>query len=209
MATFPIPVPPLTATTWPQGVLSSTALAPSVVSSVFQALTGQILGVEPSLFGYAVRIAWQTQGQPFQNVGDDICYVECVETSGSVDGIHNKTYGGAGSNLAYTDLYTRIWTCRWVFYGPNSFDRARLIRTGLFNDRFRYALRPFSLYPVVPGNPPVRVPEIINGQWFERADFECDVYESVTETLSESAVASVSVNVNDDGGTIATIEVEE
>lgn len=94
-----------------------------------------------------------------------------------------------------------------MFYGPNSFDHARLMRSAIFTDYFRWQLRPFSMYPVAPFDNPLRVPEVINGQWFNRSDMRGLIYEQVTETRTVNLVASVPVVVNDANGTLADIEV--
>lgn len=210
MSAFPIPVPSPTVTTWPDGsMLSSTALSDGVASQVMQALTAQALGITGTMNQQSqVRVAWQTQGQPFEDVSTDICYIFMIERGGEYDRQRNELFGTqTATQIPLIQTYTRIWECRWMFYGPNSFDHARLMRSAIFTDYFRWQLRPFSMYPVAPFDNPLRVPEVINGQWFNRSDMRGLIYEQVTETRTVNLVASVPVVVNDANGTLADIEV--
>ncbi len=210
MSTFPIPVPSPTVTNWPDGsVLSSTALTDGVASQVLQAMTAQALGITGTPNQQQkVRVAWQVQGQPFENVNTDICYVFMVERGGLYDQQRNEIPGTqTTTQIQLIQTYTRIWECRWHFYGPNSFDNARLVRSAIFTDYFRWQLQPFGLFAVAPFDVPLRVPEVINGQWFNRSDMRGLFYEQVTETRSVNIVASAEIVVNDASGTVADFEV--
>ncbi len=208
MGTFPIPVPPQTVTLWPDGsTLSSTALTDNVASQVIQAVTSQALGITIAP-QEKVRVAWQVQGQPFEDVNTDICYVFMVERGGLYDEQRNETRSVQSSTqVLLTQTYTRIWECSWHFYGPNSFDNARLVRSAMFTDYFRFQLQSFNLFAVVPFDAPIRIPEVINGQWFNRSDMRGRFYEQVTETRAVNAVASVEIVLNDESGTLADFEV--
>ena len=210
MSSFPIPVPSPVVTNWPDGSsLSSTALSAGVASQVMQALTALALGITGAPNQQEqVRVAWQVQGQPFQDVTTDICYVFLTERGGDYDRMRSEVRGKqSGTTIPLVQYYTRIWECRWMFYGPNSFDHARLVRSSIFTDYFRWQLQPFSLYAVAPFDAPARIPEVVNGQWFDRSDMRGLLYEQVAETRSVNSVASVPVVVNDSGGNLAEFEV--
>ena len=53
----------------------------------------------------------------------------------------------------------------------------------------------------------VRVPEEINGQWFERADLEIEMYEEVTETIDRQTVLSVEVILVEPQGQIGNFTI--
>ena len=210
MSSFPIPVPAPTVTTWPDGsTLSSTALTDGVASQVIQALTALALGIQGASNQQSqVRVAWQGQGQPFEDINTDICYVAMVERGGLYDEMRSQLPGSQTSTqIDLVQYYTRVWECTWTFYGPNSFDRARLVRSSMFTDYFRWQLIPFNLFAVAPFDRPLRIPELINKQWFNRSHMVGRFYEQVTETRAVNIVASVEVVVNDANGTLADFEV--
>lgn len=210
MSTFPIPVPAPTVTNWPDGSsLSSTALTDGVASQVLQALTALALGITGVVNQQSqVRVAWQVQGQPFEDVNTDICYVFMVERGGEYDRQRSELPGTQTSTqIQLVQYYTRIWECRWMFYGPSSFDHARLVRSSIFTDWFRWQLQPFGLYAVAPFDSPVRIPDVVNGQWFNRSDMRGMFYEQVQEIRSVNIVASTEIVVNDASGTLADFEV--
>ena len=192
-----------TATILPNGqTLTSTALTPKVINALMLQLTCGMLGINPPDYSQ-VRDAWQTQGQPFQDVNTDICYVACVPENVDYRLVRDRTYttipagGGLPERVQETWTYTRGWRVTWTLYGPNSTDRARMVHSALFMDYFNDQLNLSSLFPV--SDPPeiIRMPENMNAQWFERAEFHVIMYENVTETIIDGIVTSVEVKVYD------------
>ena len=187
-----------TTTLYPGGQsLSSTALAPADINKVMLDVTCGMLGIVPPDYSQ-VRDVWQTQGQPFQDVNRDVCYVACVPENVDYRLVRNMAYGGVAAVATQSWQYTRGWRVTWTFYGPNATDRARMAHSALFIDYFTDQLAAANLFPLPDPPEPVRVPEVINAQWFERADFHCIMYENVTETLNNvGAATSVEVKVYD------------
>jgi hypothetical protein len=52
-----------------------------------------------------------------------------------------------------------------------------------------------NLFPVSDPAEPVRAPELINAEWWERCDFSLSLYENVTETIEDGQATSVEVDV--------------
>jgi hypothetical protein len=156
-----------------------------------------------------VRIDWPVQGQPFQNNTVDGCYIRCVTQDELYTRVRDLTLTQAASNLPLVEnwSYTRCWRVHWTFYGPNSSDRARLVHSALFMDYFNEQLANNNLYPITDFTMPVRFPEQFNAQWWERADFYADMYESVTETIQPGIATSVEIVVQDSVGVRADITV--
>lgn len=194
--------------TYPNGqTVTSTALTPAAVSILVQQLTCAALGINP-VDPSQVRVEWQTQGQPFENVNKDVCYIGCVLEDVDYNKVRDTARSGTNP-ITETWVYTRGWRFSWSLYGPNSTDRARMIHTAfVFMSYFSDQLSLRNLYPVSDPPEPTRTPENFNAQWWERADFHIIVYEQVTETITINPVTSVEVKVIDGSlGQVADITI--
>lgn len=196
-------------TTYPDGsALVSSALTIAQINAIMVPTTLQMLGLANSPTSPLVRVQWPTEGAPFGSVGDDICYLACVPTDDPYNRIRDRAnLSTADPNLEEQWNFTRAWSIKWVFYGPNSTDRARALRSALYQDFFTNALSQSQLFPVSDFSEPIRVPELINGQWFERVDFIAEFYEFVTETINRQTVTSVENIIRDSSGEIADFTV--
>jgi hypothetical protein len=191
-----------TSTAYPNGqVLISSALTPNDMNRILQPLTCGMLGINPPDYKQ-VRIDWQSEGQPFQNINVDVCYLACVPKDEEYSRVRDRVLSGSGP-VVETWTYTKGWRISWCFYGPNSEDRARMIRSAMFMDYFNEQLNVANLYPL--SDPPevTRSPENLNAQWFERADFYIDMYEQVTESIEDAIVTSVEIKIEEAAGEAA------
>jgi hypothetical protein len=193
-----------TQTVYPNNqVLISSAYTPATIGAVLQPLTCGMIGLNASdpAASSTVRQEWPTSGQPFQDVGTDICYLACVPADEEYSRVRDLLKSQATVNdkpvLTQTWRYTKGWQITWTFYGPNAEDRARMVRSAMFQDYFNDQLNLANLFPV--NDPPevTRTPELINAEWFERADFHIMMYEQVTETIQPGIATSVEVKVYD------------
>jgi hypothetical protein len=176
-----------------------------------QQLTCGAIGINPPNYAI-VRDSWPVQGQPFTQLpNQDACYVSCVTADSEYSHIRDTALSGAGTTdnpLTQTWVYTRQWRVSWVFYGPNCVDNARAVNSAfIFMDYFADVLSLQNLFPVSDPPEPTRVPEVFNGQWWNRADFYVDVYEQITETIQPGIVTSVEVKVYNANGQVADITV--
>lgn len=194
---------------YPDGsTLTSTALTVAQINLILQQLSLGMMGQTVNPTNDFVRIAWPTEGAPFSDVSEDICYLSCVPRDHSYDKIRDRSNESASDpNLEEIWTYTRVWEIRWVLYGPNSTDYARALRSALYQDYFTEALQNSQLFPESDFPQPIRVPEQINGQWYERVDFKCLMYEFIQETILRQTVESVEVIVKNSDGTIADVTV--
>ena len=115
--------------------------------------------------------------------------------------------GSTATSIGERQAYTRSWTVHWTLYGPNSTDQARALRSALYQQYFAWQLQKAQLFPVSDFEEPIRVPEVSDGQWYERVDFECIMYEFVVETISDQTVLSVEVKLNNQTGQVADFTV--
>ena len=195
-----------TVTPYPDGTeLTSTALTQSAIDTLVQVLTCGMIGITPP-DDSLVRISWPLEGQPFVDSTDDVCFLRCVTEDEPYDKLRDRTRvvttpSPPPAPVTYVWTYTRVWRVQWTFYGPSSTDRARAVRSALFQDYFADQLAASQLFPVPDPAAPVRLPEQMNAQWFERVDFGISMYEFVTETIAVPTVASVPVVIKSEDAT--------
>lgn len=177
-------------------------LTPKQTETVMQQLTIKMLGLPDNAWDL-VRVGWQIQGQPTGKITDDIVYVRAIEDDDEYNRQRDVTTNQkTPSTLQQLTTYVRVWRVMWTLMGPNSFDRARQIKSALFTQTPHdlFAVLNVKLYLVTDISAPRRVPEFIAGQWWERVDFECQFNELVTEEVLTNAVASAEVIVETDKG---------
>lgn len=188
--------------------MATAPLFPIQIQEVFQALVIQILGLPLGDAAYsAVRVGWQTQGQPAQSVKDDVVYVraETVDSEYSRQRDLKSVYDGP-TLLSQVVTYIRVWKINFNFWGPNSFDHARVVHSALMTDQGTHDFLSNALLALVTDPPvPRRVPEEAAGQWWERTDFWADFNELVTESTTVNAVASAEVIIETRDGVVADI----
>lgn len=158
----------------------------------------------------SVRIGWQPQGQPGWLISEDVCILRCTPTFSEYSKMRDVTGAGSGDTFTATDVFTRAWRVYWTFYGPNSLDHARAVRSALVTIRFVDELLAASNLYVNPAiDEPSGSPELFQGQWWDRSDFYADFNEEITEVFSAQTVASVEIIGNVTKGPIFDITVQE
>lgn len=201
----------MTQTTYPNGqVLTSSALTPVQIQAIFQSVVCTLLGIalNTPAANYAVRTAWQTYGAPAYGITDDIVSIQCTEDNGEYNKIRDSLIAQNNSTSVSVNFeYTRIWRVALSVRGPNSFDNVRLIKSGLLLDFIHDTLAASNLFLVTTLNNGVRVPELENGQWWERTDVAFQFNEQVNESIVIPNVASVEVTINTENGVQSDIVV--
>jgi hypothetical protein len=185
----------MTVTPYPNGAsLTSTALTVSQVNQLFQNWTCAAIGVNPPDYSL-VRVDWPTEGQPFVDATDNVCFLRAVIEDDPYDKLRDQARNqvAAPAPVTYTWTYTRVWSISWTFYGPAGTDNARAVRSALFLDYFTDLLAASQLFHNPDHRAPTRIPERMNAQWYERVDFSCQMNEFVTETTAVPSVTSVPV----------------
>jgi hypothetical protein len=99
-----------------------------------------------------------------------------------------------GDTITNTDVFTRRWRVYWTFYGPNSLDNARAVRSALITiQQFADLFAVSNLYVDPSIEEPHRVPENFQGEWWERVDLVAEFNEQVTETFTTGTIGSVEI----------------
>lgn len=161
----------------------------------------EIVYITNPLAGTLVRQAWPIQGAPAWGINDDLVFVRAIE----VDNLYNKLRDELHApnddiTIGVEYEYTRVWSVFWELRGPNSFDRARLLKSSLLLDYYCAMLASSNLYLMPSISNPVRMPELFEGQYWERTDLTTHYYEQVNESIAVGTIASIEVIVEDKTG---------
>lgn len=195
------------------GVMASTALTAQQVSVLFQNLVLQSLGIAPASptdeSAYEqVRIDWPTNGQPDWKITDDVAFIRAVEVPDDYNFPHEVQATNTNTeNYIESTIYARVWGVHFVFYGPNSFDRARQLKSCLYQTFAHDILAASNLYLIITLGTPRRFPELFTNDWWERVDFSVRMNEGVTDTLTKPSMASVEVIIEDSDGILSDFTV--
>jgi hypothetical protein len=146
-------------------------------------------------FSY-VRVGWQTTGQPAHVPQQDVVYLLATE----VDDEYNKNRDvqlvyDSDILVSIITTYVRVWRIQVVCYGPNSFQNARVIKSGQFSQNVHDVLASQRLYLVTSLPDIRRIPENYAGQWWERCDLNLHFNEAVTEYTDVGTVSSAEIIV--------------
>ncbi|HEY3987943.1 MAG TPA: hypothetical protein VGM02_01510 [Acidobacteriaceae bacterium] len=181
-----------TTTTFSSGqTLTSSALTQTEAENAIQSLLVQVLDVP----GSTVRPSWPTAGAPAFDITDDVCFLKATLSNDRVNRSRDTAHTGSGETLTVTVTYLRVWDIGLALYGPNSFDRARLIKSALLMGWTQRSLATNNLALVLDMDDPRRLPELFASQWWERSDFSFRLNELVTETTTVPSIASVEIDL--------------
>jgi len=129
-----------------------------------------------------VRKAWNTNGAPTWKIGEDIVFLRITPIDDKLTRQLNIIYVPSTTDptkLVKKTGYTRVHKIDWTLYGPTSYDNADLIRYSIFADEYLQIFKDSNLFLITDVQMPTRLPELYNGQWWERTDFSATFNESV------------------------------
>ena len=136
-----------------------------------------------------VRLAWQQKGTPSWGIDEDICFIRVTPKDSPVARCSDVLYDKTTKKDEYATKeigYTRVYTVDWTFYGPNSYDHADKSRYLIKNNQ--EIIDMFNRTHLFLGDDvsmPVRLPELFQGQWWERVDFQAEYNELVIRSTKE------------------------
>jgi hypothetical protein len=202
--------------------LQSSSLTPEAIATIFQAVTIQILGLPltpPSVAPLAyksVRVGWQQTGQPAWKIDEDTAIITAYPEDDPYSKVRDQSYD-ATPNLSpainQNMSYTQVWKIHWTFYGPNAFDHARLLVSSMSLDWvYDYLKNPpppanTQIYALASWDRPRYVPELFQGQWWQRADVDLKFNELVKEEYVAATALSQEVILTPDVGPSETVEI--
>lgn len=173
---------------------------------LFQKMVIDMLGLTSSpvdydAASYFVRVSWPTTGAPAWKITEDICFLRVTEEDDPINRQREDvdSYDSTIS-LVRSTSYTRVISLAIIFYGPNSWDHAKIVRDGIFKDLYRFPLVREKIYPLTEIVAPRRVPEPFQSQWWERIDLELRFNEGVIDNADISIIDSAEVALFNSGG---------
>lgn len=149
-----------------------------------------------------IRFPWgsdiknkQSDTTPTWKREEDVCFIYELPQDGSYNGLSDITYEIDESKRDFieVDEHTDIHTVLFANYGPNAYECARDIRDGFKRERIREYLKGHHFFVVPPIAAIRRVPELINGQWWNRVDVTIVFNEYVRREEPIQSIESVTV----------------
>ncbi len=164
--------------------MSDTVLTLKQIEDIFFTITCQMLNIDLTKKENQgkVRIAWPTNGSPGWKVNDDVTFIRVTPQDDKLARHQDILYtpSAVDSTLASKETgYTRVHKIDWTLYGPKSYDNADLIRYDIFKSDYTEKLKKNNLFLITDVSMPTRLPELYNGQWWERTDFSATFNELV------------------------------
>lgn len=145
-----------------------------------------------------VRIAWPTGGAPSWKIAQDIVFLRITPIDDKMARQLNIVYDPNASDVTIADKktgYTRVHKIDWTLYGPNSYDNADIIRISIFDNELMMEMKKKNLALITDVSMPTRLPELYNGQWWERTDFSATFNEAVIREKQVPYISSADVRV--------------
>ena len=179
--------------------MADTILTLKQIEDLFQNITTQMLGLDPELPENQdiVRISWPTYGAPAWKITQDRVFIRVTYSDGDYNKQRHTVYAPKDADTAnQTISYTNIVSVNWVLYGPNGYDNADVIRNLVFSEKYRSILAKNNLYLILNVQSPMRIPELYNGQWWERTDITLLFNELVIRENSVYYIKSAKPIIN-------------
>lgn len=174
--------------------MADTILTLKQFEDVFRNIICTLLGlnsIDP-LNASKVRIAWPTGGAPGWKIADDVIFIRARTVSDPYTKQRDTVYSpNTSSTLNNITCYTRTIGVSLTAYGPNSFDNLEGVRNGFFKQAEELARS--NLYLIIDVPLPTRLPELFNGQWWERSDLTVMFYEKVTIQSTVPAIGEADI----------------
>jgi len=157
------------------------------IEEMFRVLICKILNIDEGDNGRRIRFVWGSNldsfgmSAPNLKTDQDICYIEIVPYDDAYNRQRDIRYlqNENSENMIAVDEHTDVYQVKFVNYGVNAYDNARLIRNKIHHDHIRRFLR-INNWALITNVPAIRrVPELVSGDWVNRADvvvnFNCFV----------------------------------
>lgn len=147
------------------------------IEEIFWSITMLMLGLNPDSEDEKeiskVRTTWPTDGAPSWKINEDVCFLSITQRDDLINRQRNVRYEEESEEqLKRIMEYTRVVNCSYILYGPNSYDHAELLQDSLFLPEYKEMFNKNYLYLIPDIAAPTRAPELYNGRWWERSDFE-------------------------------------
>lgn len=158
----------------------------------------EMLGLDPDApeTQDRIRTTWSEPGQPGFTIDSNIIFYR-VLTGG--DPYDQKLYSVQGDNSSYTE-YTRAITLQMTAYGETAADDLEQIRASFIGNYGILNLAQEKIFPVINPSSVIRLPELFEGQYWNRADFNIILYawENTELAIPKIESAEITIIADDD-----------
>jgi hypothetical protein len=140
-----------------------------------------ILGLEGDDAEKGIRFSWPSESGSEKFTATpttDVCYIRVsVINTRPGTGYINARYEGIDSQSlqASQDMHIAL-RADYIFYGPHSFEHATRLYMMIHTQEAREILNSAHMAPIPHGETPTPMPELIDGNWYERHDAGIDYY---------------------------------
>jgi hypothetical protein len=155
------------------------------VEDLMVSLARLTLGIDET-DGNAVRIPYgansATGSAPTHNPNNSVCYVHVTPTDDGYGQQHHLTYQDGANDeddMTEVDDYTEEYAVIFTLYGQDAYDRARLLRDGIYGVAVKEFLWRKHIHPKTGIPPIVQTHEVINTQWILRCDVTVTFYSHI------------------------------
>jgi hypothetical protein len=164
-------------------------------------------GQEPLNPFYFVRVSYPNAGSPAWKQQEDVCFLKCIEIDDPINKQRDVKFQKIDEETANKQTgYTTVFAISFTVYGPNSYENCRKIKDSLFSENNRFVLAAKQLFVVPDFKPPARIPELFQGNWWERVDLTINFNNLVLINENVNYIKTAEVNV-EDGKIVATVNV--
>ncbi len=154
-----------------------------------------------------VRWSWPVQGAPAFRINDDVVFLKLYDTPGTMTTLREDKYSQEDGVPNMSTGYTRTLRLDCIFYGPNSWENAVTIRNKMFWQEHHDTLAASNLYMIPRFDPPRRIPELWQGQWYDRSDLSVSFNELVVLNRELPYIEKVPVGVYNRNGLVTQIDI--
>jgi len=156
------------------------------IEDIFREVVCTIFGLGPESNHDRIRFPWGSDlltgvgSAPDWDHMADVCFIYALPHDDAYNRQRNRrNVYRDGPDMVQLDEHTDVHNILFVNYGPNAYECARGIRDGLFRNDIRAMLKGnrFSIVTDVPA--PRRIPELYDGEWWNRVDLNATFYEFV------------------------------
>jgi hypothetical protein len=176
------------------------------LENLFQSVSVDITGLLPK----DVRIGWQSEGQPAFNLEQNVIGL-MVTIEPDPWNIQRDIIYEYINDLAISEdvTYYRVLNVQFQIFGPNAFDLADQLRSGLLSNSALMAFQALNVAPLTDIPTPIRVPYLFNGRWWDRADVTAIFNNRVTRSTEVEPLSGASIQVINRNGVQAEIILNE
>jgi len=156
----------------------------------------------------SVRWSWPTQGAPAFGISDNIAFLKIYDTAGTMTVQREDKYSQESGTPNMSTGYTRTLRLDCIFYGPSSWENATTIRNKMFWQEHHDTLAQSNIYLIPRFDPPRRVPELWQGQWYDRSDLSMSFNELVVVNREVPYIEKVPVGIYNNDGLQIEFDIE-